>query len=41
MTVCTNHVALGDLVEDRLPFAVADAFGDVEALGCEVVELED
>jgi hypothetical protein len=41
MTVCTNHVALGDLIEDRLPFAVADAFGDVEVLGFEVVELED
>ena len=41
MTVCTNHVALCDLVEDRLPFTVPDAFGDVEVLGFEVVELED
>jgi hypothetical protein len=32
MTVCTNDVALGDLVEDSLPFAVAEAFGDVEPL---------
>jgi hypothetical protein len=40
MTVCTNDVARGDLVEDRLPVAVADAFGDVEALVSEVVELE-
>ncbi len=41
MTVCTNDVACGDLVEDRLPVAVADAFGDVETLVSEVVELED
>ncbi len=41
MTVCTNHVALCDLVENRLPFAVADAFSDVEALVFEMVELED
>jgi hypothetical protein len=41
MTVCTNHVALGDLVEDRPPFAVADAFSDVEVLGLDVIELED
>jgi hypothetical protein len=37
MTVCTNDVACGDLVEDRLPVAVADAFGDVEALVSERV----
>lgn len=40
MTVCTNDLALADLVEDRLPAAIADAFGDVEALVVEMVELE-
>jgi hypothetical protein len=41
MTVCTNDLALADLVEDRLPGAIAYAFGDVEALVADVVELED
>jgi hypothetical protein len=41
MTVCTNDVALGDLVEHDLPVAVAEAVGDVEALASEMVELED
>ena len=41
MTVCTNDVALGDLVEHGLPVAVAETVGDVEALVPEVVELED
>jgi len=41
MTVCTNHVADGDLVQDGLPVAVAQACGDVEVLGSEMVELED
>ena len=40
MTVCTNDVALGDLVENRLPVAVANALGDAEVLFVEVVELE-
>lgn len=41
MTVCTNRVALCNLVEDRLPAAVTDAFGDVEPLVSKMVELED
>jgi hypothetical protein len=40
MTVCTNDVALGDLVEDVLPVAIAHALGDAEALVLDVVELE-
>jgi hypothetical protein len=32
MTVCTNHVAGGDLVEDGLPGAVAEAFGDADVM---------
>jgi hypothetical protein len=40
MTVCTNDLALADLVEDRLPSVIAHAFGDVEALVAEMVELE-
>lgn len=40
MTVCTNDVALGDLVDYGGPVAVAQAFGDVEPLGSDVVELE-
>ena len=41
MTVCTNHVALCNLVEDRLPAAITDAFGNVEPLVGKMVELED
>jgi hypothetical protein len=41
MTVCTNHVACGDLVEHRLPVAVGEASGDVEVLVPQMVELED
>jgi hypothetical protein len=41
MTVCTNHVASGDLVQHGLPVAVAQALGDVEALVPNVVELQD
>ncbi len=41
MTVCTNDVALGNLVECGLPGAVANTFGDLEALVAEMVELED
>ena len=40
MTVCTNYVACGDLVEHRLPVAVGEASGDVEVLVPEMVELE-
>jgi DNA-binding LacI/PurR family transcriptional regulator len=40
MTVCTNDLALADLGEHRLPAVIADAFGDVEALVAEMVELE-
>jgi hypothetical protein len=41
MTVCTNDVAHGDLVQHGLPVAVADALRDVEALVPGVVELQD
>ena len=41
MTVCTNDVALGDLVEHGLPVAVAQTLRDAEALVPEVVELQD
>jgi hypothetical protein len=40
MTVCTNDVALGDLVEDRLPVAVSEALSDAEALIAQMVKLE-
>jgi hypothetical protein len=40
VTVCTNHVADGHLVEHRLPVIVAQAGGDVEVLVPEMVELE-
>jgi hypothetical protein len=30
MTVCTNDLALCNLVEDALPVAIAGAFGDAE-----------
>jgi hypothetical protein len=41
MTVCTNDLALCNLVEDALPIAVSDALGDAELLIPKVVELED
>jgi hypothetical protein len=41
MTVCTNHVAGGDLVEHGLPVAVTEAFGDIEVLALEMIERED
>ena len=41
MTVCTNHVACGDLVEHRLPVVVAETPSDVEVLTTEMVELKD
>ncbi len=41
VTVCTNHVAGGDLIEHRLPVAVTEASGNVEILVPEMVKLED
>jgi hypothetical protein len=41
MTVCANHIALRNLVEDGLPAAPADASGDGELLFAEMIELED
>ena len=41
MTVCTNHLAGVDLVEDRLPAAIAETGCNAEVLVPEVVELED
>ncbi len=41
MTVCTNHLAHGDLIKHRLPVAVAEAGSDIEVLVPEMVELED
>jgi len=41
MTVCTNHVALGHLVENALPSAIPKALPDGELLIPEMVELED
>src|SRR6185312_7052210 len=41
VTVCTNDVALGDLVEHGLPVALGEPVRDVEALVGQVVELED
>jgi hypothetical protein len=41
MTVCTNHLALCNLVEDVLPVAVPDAVCDPELLVPKVVELKN
>jgi len=41
MTVCTNDLALCNLVKHVTPFAVSDADGDREFLVSKVVELED
>jgi len=41
MTVCTNDVALCNLVEHVLPVPVRDPLGDREFLVPQVVELED
>jgi hypothetical protein len=41
MAVGANHLALRDLIEDRLPRTVANATCDVELLVTEVIELED
>jgi hypothetical protein len=40
MTVCTNDVALGHLVENTLPRAVSNPLSDAEFLVPEVIELE-
>ena len=41
VTVCTNHVALGDLVEHSLPAVVSQALGDAkELVAVPMVELE-
>ena len=40
VTVCTNDVALVDLIEDRLPAVVPEALGDREGLVAQVIELE-
>jgi hypothetical protein len=41
VTVCTNDLALCNLVEDALPLAIPDALSDAELLVAKVVELED
>jgi hypothetical protein len=41
MTVCTNDVALCNLVEDVLPIAVGQALRNSEQLVSQVVELEN
>jgi hypothetical protein len=40
VTVCTNQLALCNLVEDVLPIAVADAIGNPELLVSKMIELE-
>ena len=40
MTVCTNDLALCNLVEDVLPIAIPDAVGDPELLLSKMIELE-
>lgn len=41
MTVCTNDVALGHLVEDALPSPVSKPLPDAEFLVSKVIELKD
>ena len=41
VTVCTNDLALCNLVEDALPLAVPEALSNAELLVAKVVELED
>lgn len=41
MTVCTNDLALCNLVEDALPVATLDTLGNAELLVSEMVELKD
>jgi hypothetical protein len=40
VTVCTNDLALCNLVEDALPVPISNSLGDVEFLVPEMVELE-
>ena len=41
MTVCTNDVALRNLIENALPVAVSDRRADAEQLLAPVIEFED
>jgi len=41
VTVCTNDLALCNLVEDALPISVPETLADPEAFVAEVVELEN
>jgi hypothetical protein len=41
VTVCTYHVALGNLVEDAGPASIADAWRYIERLIALMVELQD
>jgi len=41
MTVCTNDLALCNLVEHALPIPISKTLGNAELLVPEVVELED
>jgi hypothetical protein len=40
MTVCTNDVALGHLVENALPSAIPKPLSNAELLVSEMIELE-
>jgi hypothetical protein len=40
MTVCTNDVALGHLVENALPCAISKPLSDAEFLVPKMIELE-
>ena len=41
MTVCTNDLALANLVKDALPLAVPKPVPDAELLVAKMIELED
>jgi hypothetical protein len=41
VTVCTNDLALCNLVEDALPASIPEALADAELFIAEMVELED
>jgi len=40
MTVCTNDLALCNLVKDALPVPISNSLGDVEFLVPEMIELK-
>ncbi|MBA3867467.1 MAG: hypothetical protein H0X42_14190 [Solirubrobacterales bacterium] len=40
VTVCTNHLALCNLVEDALPAPIPEALADAELFVPQVIELE-